>query len=467
METASLHCQQLMDSLHQYMAVNMETLLEARLLDELSPWHIKQLSSAVQGHQAAKSPFSRLQLPVSLATSVNVNREWLAMQDTPHPIVRSQPKAQPKRSPKTRRRSSRPASPGTPSKPNIVMPLTPLLANTSEDLFCMDEALVPPLNLNLDEGVSASAEGKELGNTPKLGPWKAKSLPKYVSFSARILFLRCENLRVDMKAVLAEAEEIQASSASGRTQHPRPPASPLTPVHRQRSGDGIHVSFSLPKTHDVPPQSSSPGSSRSTSTPAWRMPNPSLLSALEPPSLSPGRSSATLARIITPPGSMQVSSEKTSPAQPFSAPAVQKSKSWSNQSSPGLGPSTTMHPSRLPGLGPVISPSKAKAKAGQTTTTHHASPYVPFTRYSPIHQCAYQQRWECVDFTLDRACLSAILECADVLCRDPAATEPAEQRWGPCKGAAVTQGYTGRRGRAAGRGRIYEVVDCGGGAHSY
>jgi hypothetical protein len=73
---------------------------------------------------------------------------------------------------------------------------------------------------------------------------------------------------------------------------------------------------------------------------------------------------------------MQVSSERPSPTQPFSAPAVQKSKSWSNQSFPGPGPSTMTHP-RVPGLGPTISPSKAKAKAGQTATAHHASSYVP------------------------------------------------------------------------------------------
>jgi hypothetical protein len=191
-----------------------------------------------------------------------------------------------------------------------------------------------------------------------------------------------------MKAILAEAEEMQASSTSGRTQHPHHTASSLTSVRRQRSGDGMRVSFSLPKTHDVPPHSSTPSSSRSTSTPAWRVPNPSLLSGVEPPSSSPGHSSAmatahrqTSAR-ISPPGSMQVSSsEKPPPAQPLSAPAVQKSKSWSNQSSPGPGSSTTTHPGRLPGLGPVISPLKAKtkAKAGQTATTHHASSYVPYT----------------------------------------------------------------------------------------
>ena len=188
-----------------------------------------------------------------------------------------------------------------------------------------------------------------------------------------------------MKAILAEAEEMQASSASGRSQYLHPTASSLTSVHRQRSGDSMRVSFSPPKTHDIQPHSSSPSSSRSTSNPGWRTPNPSRLSAVEPLSSSPGRSSATAMAMthrqtlprITPPGSMRVSSERPSPTQPFSAPAVQKSKSWSNQSSPGPGPPTMTHPSRLPGLGPTISPSKARAKAGQMATAHHTSSYVP------------------------------------------------------------------------------------------
>src|SRR6266403_2153518 len=188
-----------------------------------------------------------------------------------------------------------------------------------------------------------------------------------------------------MKAILAEAEEMQASTASGRTQHPHPTASSLTSMHRQGSGDGMRISLSLPKTHEVQPRSGSPSSWRSTSTPAWRITNLSRLSALEPPGSSPGRSSATATATthdqtlprITPPGSMQSLSEKPSPTQPFNAPAVQKSKSWSNQSSSGPGPSTMTHPGRLPGLGPTISPSKAKSKAGQTATAHHSSSYVP------------------------------------------------------------------------------------------
>lgn len=167
MEAASLHCEQLMDSLHQYMSVNMETLLEARLLDDLPPRLVRQLATAVRECQAAKSPFSRTQLPVNLATAVHAHHEWLAEQDIPGPIVRSQPKSQPKVSPKASRKTSLPTEyPGR--KPYL--PRTPLLSNTGEDLFAMDEALVPPLNLD------ASASTDELGHTPKASPWKGKSL---------------------------------------------------------------------------------------------------------------------------------------------------------------------------------------------------------------------------------------------------------------------------------------------------
>jgi inhibitor of Bruton tyrosine kinase len=168
MEAASLNCNQLMDSLHQYMAVNMETLLEARLLDDLPPRLIKQLAGAVRGHQAAKSPFARFQLPINLAAAVRECCMWLVAQDIPYPIVRSQPKAQPKLFPKAGRKPSSPTSPG--SKPTI--PRTPLLSNTCEELFSMDEALVPPLKLDAD--VSAD----DLGHPSKAGPWKGKSAPK-------------------------------------------------------------------------------------------------------------------------------------------------------------------------------------------------------------------------------------------------------------------------------------------------
>lgn len=179
-EAAFLHCPQLMDSLHQYISVNFETFLEARLLDDLSPRLVRQLASAVQGHQATKSPFSRLQLPIDLAASENQHRQWLAAQDIPYPIIRSQLSKvqQPKHSAKTSRKTkpSQPACPVRGGKPTVTASRIPgpLQAGGDEDLFCMDEALVPPLNLN------AGASTDELVSHPKAGPgpWKAKSMPK-------------------------------------------------------------------------------------------------------------------------------------------------------------------------------------------------------------------------------------------------------------------------------------------------
>ncbi|KAI9453100.1 hypothetical protein BJY52DRAFT_1290801 [Lactarius psammicola] len=335
MEAASLHCEPLMGSLHQYMSVNMETLLEARLLDDLPPRLVRQLASAVRGYQAAKSPFSRMQLPVNLAAAVHAHHDWLAEQDIPGPIVRSQPRSQLKLSPKASRKPSLPTSLG--SKPTL--PRTPLLSNTGEDLFAMDEALVPPLNLE------ATASTDELGDTPKAGPWKGKSTTP----------------KVDMKAILAEAEEMQAAS---RTQ---PPVVGLpTAVQRQRSGDHLRVSFSLSKTPDSP-HSSPLNTSRATPTPAWRI--PAHPQSGEPSSYPPpghGRGAKipqppahTSAR--TPPVGTLAAPDKTPPSPLSGAPMIMQ-KSRSSQGSPG---SSTLVPPNRPGLGPVINPSKSKA--GPTT----------------------------------------------------------------------------------------------------
>lgn len=165
-----------------------------------------------------------------------------------------------------------------------------------------------------------------------------------------------------MKAILAEAQQ-----ASGRTQQHI--TSSLTPaaVHRQKSGDGMRVSFSLPKTHLAPP-SISPGSSRAAaSSPAWRTPPQSGI-AERHVSSSPGRAPTAQTQARTPSGSAQPSTSAKEKAS--MAPAMQKSRS-AQSSSPG---SSTVTRPALPGLGPVISP--VKAKAGLTATRHTS--YVHF-----------------------------------------------------------------------------------------
>ncbi|KAI0262373.1 hypothetical protein BC834DRAFT_892147 [Gloeopeniophorella convolvens] len=332
-EAAALHCEALMDSLHQYIAVNMETLLEAHLLGHLPPRLIRQLVSAVFQHQALKSPFSRLQLPVDLVAAVSRNRDWLAVQDIPSPIVRSQPRAFSKQSPKRHRKSSFPTSPG--NKPTL--PRTPLLSNTSEDLFAMDETLVPPFVLD------AAASVDDHGQPSKLGPWKGKSTP-----------------RVDMKAILAEAEEMQSA---GRTQRLASGPSTSMSVNRQRSGDRIRVSFSLSAASDTPP-SGSPAAPRTAPSPAWRTSAP----PAEPPGSSPGRASISRKPSFT--------AQSTSRTPPTSTHMPEKTQTSQHAAASHLG------------LGPVISPSKVKM--GQTATRHASTgkawilpPVEPISQPSP------------------------------------------------------------------------------------
>jgi len=62
-----------------------------------------------------------------------------------------------------------------------------------------------------------------------------------------------------------------------------------------------------------------------------------------------------------------------------------------------------------------------------------------------------------------RACLTLVLQRADLLRRDPAAAEPAAKRGEG--GPPLATGHTSGGGRAAGRGGVFEVVDRRGRAH--
>ncbi|KAH9055769.1 hypothetical protein EDB87DRAFT_1280263 [Lactarius vividus] len=175
-------------------------------------------------------------------------------------------------------------------------------------------------------------------------------------------------VRIDMKKILAEAEETQAANRS----QPSVAGVPAS-VQRQRSGDRLRVSFSLSKTPDSP-HSSPLNTSRTTptGTPAWRIPHSG-----EPSSYPPGHARAAK----TPPSPARTLA-RTSPASTQAAPPSQLSGSpmimQRSRSSPG---SSTLAPPNRPGLGPVISPSKSKAgptaprqAAGKAWTLPSAEP---------------------------------------------------------------------------------------------
>lgn len=191
-----LDCTHLMDRLHRYIAVNMETLLESRMLDDLTPHLIRSIASSVRHHQQLKLPVSRSHLLANQAMQKPEIVSWLAEQDIPRPIVRSARQEKevsakmsmsPRLSPKRSRRVSVPPSPMSspvvrPAQSQRVISGPP----QGDDLFAMDDAdFVPALNLGapvVNPSSNTPATVSEVvippvmsGSPGKAGPWKAKS----------------------------------------------------------------------------------------------------------------------------------------------------------------------------------------------------------------------------------------------------------------------------------------------------
>lgn len=157
--------------------MNIETLLESRFLEELTPDLVKQLSKFVQQRQGEKSPVTRGNVLVEKAMARFGG--WLELQDIPTPIAPSQKvgpaRESPRLSPPTpfkKRRASGPTSPV--ARPQIAP--QPIVATASnDDIFVMDE-VVPPLVLEPPSALRAPDVAPKT-----MGTWKSVSAaPKYV-----------------------------------------------------------------------------------------------------------------------------------------------------------------------------------------------------------------------------------------------------------------------------------------------
>ncbi|KAK0206059.1 hypothetical protein DFS33DRAFT_1312033 [Desarmillaria ectypa] len=170
-EATHYSAKDLINAVQSYIAVNLESFLESRMLDVLSPALIRQLSCFVRERQIAKSPITRRNYLGELA--MEKHAEWLSLQDFPSPIVRSKKQL-------TRRDSARLSSSSKVQHPSAIATSSaikpqglPALIG-SDDIFSMDD--VDPVSVaNLDQPNSSA-------------PWKSTSVA-----------------RVDMRAVMAEA----------------------------------------------------------------------------------------------------------------------------------------------------------------------------------------------------------------------------------------------------------------------
>lgn len=168
----------LIDSLHDYIACNLEAIMEDRLLDNDREREydvedlIPALGRAIRARQAILSPSTRAKLNMDELMKRNV--DWLKLQDIPSPIVRSQRIPLDQKSPRLT-----PTSSGIP-------PTTPK-SNVEDYIFHMDEnpttSPLPSITTQQTAAISAS------GESPRK-VWKSKTMQ--------------EIPKVDFKAVMAE-----------------------------------------------------------------------------------------------------------------------------------------------------------------------------------------------------------------------------------------------------------------------
>ena len=201
---------QLVASIHEYLAQNLETFLEGRMLDDLPMNLIRQFAEFVRGRQAQKLPVTRSGKMVDKA--LETWKDWLALQDIPqfiipgrnvlHNQIRHSPKVSPEdisQAPKRNQHLTAGQLPASYSPPqDLRIPITPPSApvrgtveNVPDDIFVMDD--IPPLSIPPSQEYSRAIDPKDVPSTPeKYSPWKARisQLPSRYRPADKLTLLR-------------------------------------------------------------------------------------------------------------------------------------------------------------------------------------------------------------------------------------------------------------------------------------
>ncbi|KDN36541.1 hypothetical protein RSAG8_10788, partial [Rhizoctonia solani AG-8 WAC10335] len=200
-DASPFYCPKLKARLHKYIAVNMESLMEKRYLDDVAHDVMKELAIFVRGQQALKQPHTRS--GAWIAAIMERHKGWLATQDFPSVVVRTappgrQPKLSPKQSP-----TIGPTSPKTPRRvSSFNLPVTPQRSNATKSadktpqcdgMFSMDEENVGPT-----PGDSSIRVEPPTVPLPELPPIASSSGP-----SSKV-WKGTKTGRVDMRSIMAD-----------------------------------------------------------------------------------------------------------------------------------------------------------------------------------------------------------------------------------------------------------------------
>ncbi|KAB5589549.1 BTB domain and ankyrin repeat protein [Ceratobasidium theobromae] len=359
-EASPMHSPKLKARLHKYLAVNMETLLEKRYLDDMAFSALKDLATFVREQQAAKHPHARS--GVWIAEIMEKHKGWLELQDFPRIVVRTAPPGrQPKTSP-----SLSPAAPASPKAPRRIssfnLQSTPRKSSAGKSsdrlhdgMFAMDEESTetPLAPESPDRSIQSNAPPPELATsyrpptTPPARGWEGISATRVE--------------RVDMRAIMADeaAHSKPARSSMVRITGFDAAGQPVSPSKTPQRERVQQSARSQPTT---------PPASASTS---WRDP--------PAPSGSPvQRSSEAKSRPREFPDLFRASAPQQAPFMPQHSAAP----SPSSVPKPNTQQTSPIKPTKLPstaapafpGLGPVIVPKRSTSGADGSSSRKRNNP---------------------------------------------------------------------------------------------
>ncbi|KAL0581915.1 hypothetical protein V5O48_000145 [Marasmius crinis-equi] len=337
-EATHYNIQPLIASVQGYIAADLETFLENKMLEVLAPSIVKQLSVFVRTKQEEKAQFVRG--GGNSSGLMEKWKDWLMQEDIPFVIVPSVASRK-----KVRERRISHANKLSPPSPSIMPSLvrksrdtglpdrSPFFkghspkeeASGGDDLFDMD---------GLDIGPPSVPPTSPPQSSPGPVPaWKASSVPRSVLFFLDVEAAHLtQTSRVDMRALLAQeasASQLQRSPIPGRVTPGQVPAESASSSLKRAPG-----SFQR-DTVDSPPRSGgSPW--KATPVPARQLPTASGLPSNHPSNVAVSQ------------GSIQSTASPGAPNAPRRP----------SQQAPSTPPRPPPPPSNQPGLGPVFTPAK-------------------------------------------------------------------------------------------------------------
>ncbi|KAG8904311.1 hypothetical protein FRC00_014103, partial [Tulasnella sp. 408] len=347
----------LIESLQLYIAVNMESMLQSNLLDDLKGEALRELSTFIRQQQTNKQPITRSNQLLTAATEKWGH--WLSLQDIPEPLSTKRPPPVP---------AAQPASPtashcwpiGLAKTPSVSIPHddSAIVCSPTNDTAVVEDgdALSASELAEMLEPVKAVSPSKKLPVSTSPVDVLASVTPPVDNSPSPVWKGKARSAeRQDLRTIMSSQKAMADASPTPNKrivgfQVPGTPSSPDSPKWMPklslRERRKSQQSLQLTPTTEAAPSSGSP----------WKAVPKAAISIAE---------SNLEARAAT------SQSTGSPPTGPVASPPSGLARAMQVYTSSGAGPEGTPTKEKpgAPGMGPVINPIRLSSFSGISVTT--------------------------------------------------------------------------------------------------